>query len=123
MKNKKNIILLVALVLVITFSTLLFFGIGNNEKSSIEIWSFIFIIMAELIFYCNALILLSKKTNTFLKAGFSSTSFLYLVCTIFINTIFLSIFKTLKNLLITNFCILIAYFLINTIILFFKRED
>ena len=122
MKNNRNIILLIALLLVITFSTLLFFGMGSNEKSSIQICSFVFIIISEIITFGMALILMSTKTNTFLKAGFSSATVLYLVSAILINTIFLNLFATFKGILLTNFCLLIAYLFIDVIILFFKKE-
>ena len=64
---------------------------------------------------------MSTKTNTFLKAGFSSATFLYLVSAILINTIFSNLFATFKGILLTNFCLLIAYLFIEVIILLFKK--
>lgn len=123
MKKNKNIILNVSLLIIIAFSMLLFFGTGSSTKSEIEISSFIFVVITELIIYFNALIILNKKLNTFTIAGLSSSTFLYTICSIVFNILLISIFQTLKNILVFNFSILLIYLFIISIIILFKKES
>ena len=123
MKKNKNIILNVSLLIIIAFSMLLFFGTGSYTKSEIEISSFIFVVITELIIYFNAIIILNKKLNTFTIAGLSSSTFLYTICSIVFNILLISIFQTLKNILVFNFSILLIYLFIISIIILFKKES
>ena len=91
MSKKRLYILTIALTLIIALSSLIFLGINNN-KTSIQIVSFIFIILMEIITY-----------------GI-----------ILINIIFNPLF-TIKSILITNFSLLLIYLLVDTFILFFKE--
>ena len=119
MSKKKIYILTIALILLIALSSLIFLGINNN-KTSIQIVSFIFTILMEIITYGNIILFFSNKLNTFAKAGFSSTLILYIISIILINIIFNSLF-TIKSILITNFSLLLIYLLVDTFILFFKE--
>ena len=123
MKNKKNIILLVALLIAILLSTVLFIGIGNMPKTSIQISAFIFVVLTEILLFTNIYIITNKKLNTFTIAGLSSTIFLYTSCSLIFNVLAISIFGTLKNILFFNISILLIYLLINTIIILFKKEN
>lgn len=123
MKNKKNIILLVALLIAILLSTVLFIGIGNIPKTSIQISAFIFVVLTEILLFTNIYIITNKKLNTFTIAGLSSTIFLYTSCSLIFNVLAISIFGTLKNILVFNISILLIYLLINTIIILFKKEN
>ena len=123
MKNKKNIILIIALIIVMAFTMLLFFGIGDSNKTGIQISSIIFIIVTELLVFGSILLISNKKLNTFAIAGLSSSSFLYAICSLIFNTVLLFIFKTVKSILIFNFSILLVYLFINAMIFLFKKED
>lgn len=123
MKKNKNIIINILLIIVIALSMLLFFGIENTTKSGIQISSFVFIIVTELIIYFNVLIILNKKLNTFTIAGLSSSTFIYSICSIVFNIILISIFQTVKNILVFNFSILLVYAFIVAIIMLLKKES
>lgn len=123
MKKNKNIIINILLIIVIALSMLLFFGIGNTTKSGIQISSFVFIIVTELIIYFNVRIILNKKLNTFTIAGLSSSTFIYSICSIVFNIILISIFQTVKNILVFNFSILLVYAFTIAIIMLFKKES
>lgn len=123
MKNKKIVVLCIALLIAVTFSTLLFFGVGEVEKSGIQICSFIFIILTEVIIFGNILICTSsKKLNTFSIVGFGSTTFLYSVCSLLLNMLLKNSFTTLKGILIFNFSLLLIYLFVLSIITLFKKE-
>lgn len=124
MKNKKNVILCISLLIVIAFSMLLFFGIGELEKTGIQISAFIFIILTEVIVFANAMIYTSsKKLNTFLIAGVGSTTFLYATASLLFNVLLRGVFATLRGILIFNFSLLLIYLFISSIIILFKKES
>lgn len=123
MKNKKNIILSIMLIILISLSFLLFFGINSDKKTEIQLATFAFIIFDELLLFGNIILFLNKKMNTFLIAGLSSTTFLYLISSLLINIIFKSIFTSLRGVLVFNFSLILIYLLINSTILIFKRDE
>lgn len=123
MKNKKNIILSIMLIILISLSFLLFFGINGDKKTEIQLATFAFIIFDELLLFGNIILFLNKKMNTFLIAGLSSTTFLYLISSLLINIIFKSIFTSLREVLVFNFSLILIYLLINSTILIFKRDE
>lgn len=122
MKDKKNIILCIALLIVIAFSMLLFFGTGETQKTGVSISSFIFVIVTELVVFGNAMLMLNKKMNTFAIAGLSSTTFLYAVCSLLFNVLLLGVYTTVRGSLVFNFSILLIYLFIDAIIILFKKE-
>ncbi len=123
MKNKKNIILSIMLIILISLSLLLFFGINSDKKTSIQLATFAFIIFDDVLLFGNIILFLNKKMNAFLIAGLSSTTFLYLISSLLINIIFKSIFTSLRGVLVFNFSLILIYILINTTILIFKRDE
>ena len=123
MKDKKNIILCFSLVILLIFTMLLFFGIGDVNKSGIQICSIIFILITELLVFGNIILFRIKKFNAFLTAGLSSTLFIYTLSTLIFNVFLLSIFKTIKGILIFNFSLLLIYLFISTMIFLFKKEN
>ena len=92
MKDKKNIILCLSLVILLIFTLLLFFGIGDASKNGIQICSIIFILITELLVFGNVFLFRFKKVDTFLVAGLSSTSFLYVICSLIFNVFLLKVF-------------------------------
>ena len=66
---------------------------------------------------------LNKKLNTFTIAGLSSSTFIYSICSIVFNIILISIFQTVKNILVFNFSILLVYAFIVAIIMLLKKES
>lgn len=123
MKNKKNIIITIGLIIVLAFSFLLFFGTGSSEKSSVQICSFIFILLTEIIVYGVTLLLVSKKANTFMIAGISSATFIYTILSLIFNIVILGIFKTLRSILVLNFSFLLIYLFVVVLLFLVKKEN
>lgn len=98
------------------FSMLLFFGTSNTPKTGKQISLFIFIVVAELIIFCNIMLIMNKKLNTFAIAGLSSTTFLYAICSCIFNILLKNIFSSVRGVLVTNFSILLVYLFVNFII-------
>ena len=124
MSNNKKIICLSGLLVLLTFSFLIFFGLDTTEKTNIEISSFIFILLTEFLVIGNVFFVTTKKiNNTFTVAGISSLTVLYTIISAMFNIFFIDVFSTLRGNLVFNFSILLIYLLISLAIFFFKKEE
>lgn len=121
MKKKKNLILVSLLILLLCISFLVFFGLFNDKKSSIDNIAFIFTIFTEFLIFINLVILLNKKTDTFLVSGTCSTMFLYIVCSIILNVLLKGLFTSSRSLIVVNIILILVYLFINFVILLFKK--
>lgn len=123
MSRNKKLLTFIGLIILLLLTFLLFFGMGDTEKNGIQISSFIFILVNELILFGNIFLLTNKKLNTFSVAGISSLTFIYIVCSLLFNILFISLFKTVRAILVFNFSILLIYIFIYVMILWFKKEN
>ena len=121
-KNKKYITI-IGLIIAILFSFLIFFGIGNAEKTQMQISSFIFVLLTEIIIFANIIILTSKKLNTFAIAGISSSTIIYAIISLIVNILFVGVFKTIRTNLVFNFGLLLIYVFVVVMVMFFKKEE
>lgn len=124
MSNNKKLICLSSLIVLLTFSFLIFFSFDTTEKTGVEISSFIFVLLTEFLVIGNVFFVTTKKfNNTFTIAGISSLTFLYTIVSLMFNGIFISLFSTLRANLVFNFSLLLIYFFIALVIFFFKKEE
>ena len=121
-KNKKYITI-IGLIIAILFSFLIFFGIGNAEKTQMQISSFIFVLLTEIIIFANIIILTSKKLNTFAIAGISSSTIIYAIISLIVNILFVGVFKTIRTNLVFNFGLLLIYLFVVVMVMLFKKEE
>ena len=121
-KNKKYITI-IGLIIAILFSFLIFFGIGNAEKTQMQISSFIFVLLTEIIIFVNIIILTSKKLNTFAIAGISSSTIIYAIISLIVNILFVGVFKTIRTNLVFNFGLLLIYVFVVVMVMLFKKEE
>ena len=121
-KNKKYITI-IGLIIAILFSFLIFFGIGNAEKTQMQISSFIFVLLTEIIIFANIIILTSKKLNTFAIAGISSSTIIYAIISLIVNILFVGVFKTIRTNLVFNFGLLLIYVFVVVMVMLFKMEE
>lgn len=120
MNKNKKIMLSFGLLIIIALSCVLFFGVGDASKNIIQILSFIFVIIDELVTYSVILWLTSNKNNAFSIAGISSATCIFLVISIIANVL---ISKTLRGILVFNFSILLIYIFIITLIKLADKEE
>ena len=121
-KNKKYITI-IGLIIAILFRFLIFFGIGNAEKTQMQISSFIFVLLTEIIIFANIIILTSKKLNTFAIAGISSSTIIYAIISLIVNILFVGVFKTIRTNLVFNFGLLLIYVFVVVMVMLFKKEE
>lgn len=121
-KNKK-IITVGGLVVLLALSFLMFFGLNTSKKTGIEISSFIFVLLTEIIIFSNVFFLTEKKfNNTFTIAGLTSLTFIYSVISLVVNVLLVGMFSVLRTNLIFNFSLLLIYIFIALMVFFFKKE-
>ena len=123
MSKNKKIILTISLTIMIALSFLLFLGIGKVEKTNEQILRFTFIIVNEILIYGTILWSTRKKCNAFTNAGIISAMVIYTIISLLFNLIFISVFTTVKNILVFNFSILLVFAFIATIVIFAKKEN
>ena len=123
MSRNKKVILTVALLIIIALSFLLFFGIGEVEKTQEQIVRFVFIIIDEVIVYGAILWATRKKCSAFSNIGVIGTTSIYTIISLIFNLLFIEIFKTVKNILVFNFSILLLFAFILTIVILLKKEN
>lgn len=123
MKNKKNGLIIMIFVILILLTSLMFFGLGSVEKNIVQIVSFLFIVITEIISMVSVLLLGSLKMNTYAIAGISCTTFIYAVVSLIINILANTLFSTLRGIVVINFIIILLYLLLNVTILAFKKGE
>lgn len=123
MKNKKNGLIIMIFVILILLTSLMFFGLGSVEKNIVQIVSFLFIVITEIISMVSVLLLGSPKMNTYAIAGISSTTFIYAVVSLIVNILANTLFSTLRGIVVINFIIILLYLLLNVTILAFKKGE
>lgn len=123
MKNKKNGLIIMIFVILILLTSSMFFGLGSVEKNIVQIVSFLFIVITEIISMVSVLLLGSPKMNTYAIAGISSTTFIYAVVSLIVNILANTLFSTLRGIVVINFIIILLYLLLNVTILAFKKGE
>lgn len=119
--KKKNIILSIILLFVIILTCVIFFG-SVTERTGILTSAFSFILATELVCFLSIILIINNKFNTFVVAGISSTIFLYTLCSLLFNILFVSVFKSVRSILVFNFSLLLIYLIICAIIFLFRKE-
>ncbi len=122
MNKNKNIILTIILIIALALTSLIFFGTGDTDKTDIEIASYVFMLVTEVVSVVITMAISSKKDETFLVAGTSSITGIYFLISLGVNLLGANIFNSLRGILVCNFSIVLIYALIVAVILLFKKE-
>jgi hypothetical protein len=103
-KNENYLVKTILFVLVLSLSCLLFFGLGNAEKTTHELISFGILALSEFLVFISIIICNVKKDKT-LDLVFASI--LYAVASTFLN--FVIKLSVTKDLIVWNAAIFIVY--------------
>lgn len=103
-KNENYLVKTILFVLVLSLSCLLFFGLGNAEKTTHELISFGILALSEFLVFISIIICNVKKDKT-LDLVFASI--LYAVASTFLN--FVIELSVTKDLIVWNAAIFIVY--------------
>ena len=107
----------IAFVLVVALTCLLFFGLGPEDKTDIQLVAFGFILGAEAVIYLSVLIagFMRSKNGDVIAAGV-----LYAIASFVINYV-LDI-TTIKTLVVFNISLIIVYLLLLSVLLIPKKK-
>ncbi len=107
----------VAYVLVTALVCLLFFGLGDSDKTDIQLVAFGFILGALAVIYISVLVagFMRNKNGDVIAAGV-----LYAIASFFINYVFT--ITTIKTLVVFNIALIIVYLLLLAILLIPKKK-
>ena len=121
MKNSNILIKTIIFILVVALSSLIFFGLGSNNKTDLELVSFGFITFSELILYLTILIPSFINLKRLNNSDFISVGIFYFIGSIIINLIFLNNFNEIKTLVIYNIIEMIIFMILFSIISLRKK--
>ena len=119
-KGSNALIKTIIFIIVAAITCLVFFGLGNDDKTEMELVSFGFLMFAELVVYLSVLIsgMISGKNMS--GADVVSTSLLYMVAVLFIN--YFVKFETMRYLVIWNIIAILVYLLLFVSVLLMKKK-
>ena len=120
--NNSNILVkTIIFILVAGLSCLLFFGLGNESKTDMELIAFGFLMFSELVTYLGILIPSIKKFKKLEESDTVAFGILYFLTSIITNCIFFNSIDTIKSLIIINTTEIIVFMII-LCMLFLKKK-
>lgn len=116
-KNNNLLVKTIVFILVLALTFLVFFGLGSEKKTEMELISFGIVVFSELLIFLSTIIpgILKKNSLDSLSA-----SCLYALGVLIIN--YLVKFNTLKDLVVWNIALFIVYLIVLTIVLLPKKH-
>ena len=112
MKNSNLLIKTIIFILIVALTCLIFFGLGNSNKTDMELISFGFISFAELVVYLTIVIPSFINLKKLESSDFTAIGVLYFISSIILNIVFLNSFNEAKTLVIYNVIEIIIFLII-----------
>jgi hypothetical protein len=119
-KGSNSLIKTLVFLIIVSLYCLLFFGLGDSNKTDMQLASFGFIMFAILVVYLSSLlpgVIGSKRLTT---ADAVSAGMIYAIAAFIINHIV--VFTEMKTLVVINFAAILAYLLLFTIVVSMKKK-
>lgn len=121
--NNSNILIkTIIFILVVCLSCILFFGLGEEAKTDMELIAFGFIMFSELIAYITILITSIIKMKKLESSDIVSVGSLYFLACLITNCICFSSIETIKLLIIINTVVVIVFMILFCIVLLRKNN-
>lgn len=121
-KNSNVLIKTIIFVIVAALSCLLFFGLGEEDKTSIQYIAFGFFMFSEVVIFISAILAGSIGSQKLTGADIISAGVLYLIANVLINFVVVNSITTNRTLIVYNCAAILAYMLIVAIVVFTKRK-
>ncbi len=124
MENKSSgaLIKTIIFILAIAIACLIFFGLGNEDKSDMEIVAFGFIMFSALMAYVTILVSGIKNFKTINGSDLTACGVLYLIASIVTNWIFFTSMEDMKTLVIINIIEIIAFLIVFCSVMLRKKK-
>ncbi len=119
-KGSNSLIKTVIYLILVALYCLLFFGLGNSEKTDMQLASFGFIMFAMLVVYLSCLLPGVIGSQRITTADAVSASIIFAIAVFIINQIV--VFTEMKTLVVINFAAILAYLLLFTVVVLMKKK-
>ena len=119
-KGSNSLIKTLIFLIVVSIYCLLFFGLGDSDKTDMQLASFGFIMFAILVVYLSCLIPGIVDSKNLSTADVVSAGMIYAIAAVIINHVL--VFTELKTLVVINFAAILAYLLLFTIVVLIKKK-
>lgn len=119
--SKNILIKTIIFILAVALTSLIFFGLGNEDKTEMELTAFIFLMASEFIVYLSVLIPSLLNLKKLKDSDIISCGILFMIATILINCVFFSSIKDLKTLIIYNSIDIIVFLIIFSLVSLKKK--
>ena len=119
-KSSNSLAKTIVFIIAVAITCLVFFGLGNEDKTDMQLVSFGFLLFAELVVYLSVLlpgVLENKKLS---GADVISLAILYAIAVVFLN--YFVVFEEMKHLVIYNIIAILIYLLLFAVILMGKKK-
>ena len=121
-KNSNILIKTFIFILAIAVACLIFFGLGSENKSEMELVSFGFIMFGALVAYITVVISSIKLFKKIEGSDVVACGVLYLITTTITNFAFFSYFEDMKTLIIVNVIEIMIFLIIFSSIMLKKNK-
>ncbi len=121
-KSSNGLLKTIIFVIIAGITCLLFFGLGNEDKTEMQLWAFVFILFAELVVYFSTLMPGMLTGTKVTGADAISAGLVYGVAALLINTVFFSSIDTLRTLIVINVAAILAYLLLFALVVLMKKK-
>lgn len=112
MKSSNIFIKTIIFILVVALTSLIFFGLGNSDKTNVELVSFGFITFAELVVYLTLVTPSFINLKKLSSSDFTAIGALYFISSVILNIVFLNEFNDVKTLVIYNVIEIIIFLIL-----------
>ena len=119
--NSNTLLKTIIFVIVLALTCLLFFGLGNSNKTSIQLIQFGFLVFAELVVYLSTIVPSMLNSKKLTSADIISAGILYAIGAFIIN-VKLSFINDIKTLVVYNVAAILAYLLLIAIVVAMKKN-
>lgn len=121
-KNSNLLVKTIIFILFVALTCLIFFGLGNEDKTEMQLVAFGFILFAELVTYITVLIPGIKNLKKLVSSDITAWGSLYLITSLITNCACFSKISDIKTLVVINSIEIIIFLILICVILLKKKK-
>ena len=121
-RGSNTLLKTIIFLIIAGFTCLIFFGLGDTEKTDMQLVGFGFIMFAELVIYLSAILPGLIGTKNLTDADVISVGILYALGSFAINYLFLDSITEMRYLIVYNVGAILLYLLLFSIVTLTKKK-
>lgn len=121
-RGSNSLVKTIIFLVIAGLTCLLFFGLGDTDKTDLQLVSFGFIMFAELVIYLSVLLPGLIGTTKLTDADVISVGILYAIASFGINFVFSSSITEMRPLIVYNIAAILVYLLIFAVVVLMKKK-